>query len=226
MCGRYSVVLPDEKLQQTFGNDIQLPAGGQLPLNYNMAPTQQGPVITNRAADRISLFRWGLVPFWSKDEKSGARMINARSEGIENKPSFRSPIREKRCLVLADSFYEWKREGGSKTPYRILPADGSLLVMAGIWESWRPKDQPDADPLYTYSVITGPPNEEVAPIHDRMPMLLTDPEAQGRWLADDLPLEEVLALLQPPPDGSLRMYPVSTRVNNVRNNGPELHEQA
>lgn len=224
MCGRYSVVIDEEKLKEQFSRAIRLPPGG-MPTNYNVAPTQENPVITDAAADRIQLFTWGLVPFWAKDRKIGARMINARSEGIEDKPSFRKAIRRRRCLVLADSFYEWKREGKEKTPYRILPEDGSLLIMAGIWEEWRPREESsEPDPLYTYSIITGAPNAELRPLHDRMPMMLLDEERQGRWLDPDLPLAEVLELLQPPPDGTLRGYPVSRAVNHVRNNGPELHE--
>jgi putative SOS response-associated peptidase YedK len=225
MCGRYSVVIDDEKLKQQFSRAIQLPPGG-LPTNYNVAPTQQNPVIADIAADEVRLFTWGLVPFWAKDRKIGSRMINARSEGIEEKPSFRQAIRQRRCLVLADSFYEWKREGKDKTPYRIFPQDGSLLVMAGIWERWQPKAEPLAETLYSYSIITGAPNAEMQPLHDRMPMLLLDETQQGRWLDPALPLAEVLDLLQTPPDGVLKSYPVSKAVNSVRNNGPALHERA
>lgn len=224
MCGRYSVVIDEEKLQEQFSRAIRLPKEG-LPTNYNVAPTQENPVIADAAADEVRLFTWGLVPFWAKDRKIGSRMINARSEGIEDKPAFRQAIRRRRCLVLADSFYEWKREGEQKTPYRIFPADGSLLVMAGIWEKWQPKEAGATTPLYTYSIITGPPNAEMQPLHDRMPMLLLDESQQGNWLDPELPLPQVLELLHTPPDGVLDSYPVSRAVNNVRNNGPELHEK-
>jgi putative SOS response-associated peptidase YedK len=221
MCGRYSVVIDEAKLRKQFTKDLVTPPGG-LQANYNMAPTQSGLVITDRKPDTVSAFRWGLVPFWAKDLKIGARMINARREGIENKSSFRKPIREKRCLVIGDSFYEWQRKDGKKQPYRILPTDGSLLVMAGIWESWTPKE--GGETVHTYSIITGEPNEEIAPIHDRMPMLLPDENVQGQWLDPDAALPDVLSLLQTPPDGTLRTYAVSPKVGNVRNNGPELHE--
>ncbi|MEL7159828.1 MAG: SOS response-associated peptidase, partial [Bacteroidota bacterium] len=173
MCGRYSFVIDEAKLRKQFP---QLVAPVALPQNYNVAPTQQNPVITDRQPEELQLFRWGLVPFWAKDLKIGARMINARREGIEDKNSFRKPIRERRCLVLADSFYEWQRKDGKKYPHRILPASDELLVMAGIWESWRPKAEPDAPPVHTYSIITGAPNAEMEPLHDRMPMLLQRPE--------------------------------------------------
>ncbi|MEM9835383.1 MAG: SOS response-associated peptidase, partial [Bacteroidota bacterium] len=131
MCGRYSIVIEPEKIVNQFGVPIDLPTEG-LPVNYNVAPTQAGLVLTDAQPDRFSVFRWGLVPFWAKDIKIGSRMINARSEGIETKPSFRDPVRKKRCLVIADSFYEWKKEGLAKQPYRIMPTNASLLIMAGI----------------------------------------------------------------------------------------------
>ena len=221
MCGRYSVVIDEAKLRKQFTKELTMPPGGLQP-NYNMAPTQHGLVITNRQPDRLSTFRWGLVPFWAKDLKIGARMINARREGIEEKSSFRKPIREKRCLVVADSFYEWQRKEGTKQPFRIVPANDQLLVMAGIWESWQPKE--GGDTVHTYSIITGEPNKEMQPIHDRMPMLLQDAAQQQQWLNVDASLPEVLDLLQTPADGTLAPYPVSARVGSVRNNGPELHE--
>lgn len=221
MCGRYSTVITQEQLYKQFSKSLQLPQKG-ISANYNVAPTQQNPVITNREPDRVSLFRWGLVPSWAKDLKIGARMINARREGIESKPSFRRPIREKRCLVLADSFYEWQRKNGEKQPFRIQPTDGGLLVMAGIWEQWFPKGGTDK-PVFSYSIVTGAPNDEMEPIHDRMPMLLQTEAAQQQWLSDDTALDDVLALLQTPKNGSLEYYPVSPLVGNVRNNGPELH---
>ena len=222
MCGRYSIVIDEAKLRAQFTRDLTLPPDG-VPTNYNVAPTQRGLVITNDRPDEVAQFRWGLVPFWAKDLKIGARMINARSEGIESKPSFRKPIRERRCLVVADSFYEWQRRGGKKQPFRIKPADDRLLVMAGIWEQWTPKDG-DPAPVFTYSVITGAPNAEMQPLHDRMPMLLLDADQQATWLANDTPLPQVLELLQTPPDGTLDYYPVSPLVGNVRNNGAELHQ--
>lgn len=224
MCGRYSIVITEEQLRKQFSRNLQLPTAG-LPENYNVAPTQSGLVITDRSPDQLANFRWGLVPFWAKDLKIGARMINARSEGIEDKASFRKPIRERRCLVLADSFYEWQARNDGKQPYRIKPTNGNLLVMAGIWEQWHPKGSPDADPVFSYSIITGAPNAEMTPIHDRMPMLLTTEEQQSSWLDREAPLPEVLNLLRTPPDGTLDYYPVSPLVGNVRNNGAELHQR-
>ena len=221
MCGRYSVVIDEAKLRKQFTKELITPPGGLQP-NYNMAPTQDGLVITDAKPNQLSEFRWGLVPFWAKDLKIGARMINARREGIEDKSSFRKPIRERRCLVIGDSFYEWQRKDGKKQPFRIMPTGEQLLVMAGIWESWTPKE--GGDTVYTYSVITGEPNAEMAPIHDRMPMLLLDEERQSQWLDPQAELPQILSLLETPPDGTLKTYPISAKVGNVRNNGEELHQ--
>lgn len=223
MCGRYSIVIDPAKILNQFGIAIDLPPGG-IPENYNVAPTQNGLVLTDKQPNQLSLFRWGLVPFWAKELKIGARMINARSENIEGKPSFRDPIRKQRCLVIGDSFYEWKREGRSKQPMRILPDDGGLLVMAGIWSSWRNPNEEGAETINTYSIITTTPNEEMKDIHDRMPVIFPLASQRDAWLNKELPLSEVLALLQPPPPATLKFYPVNAAVGNVRNNGPELHE--
>lgn len=217
MCGRFSFSTTKEKIKQQLGD---IDTGENLISNFNVAPTQESYVITNEHPKRLDLLKWGLVPFWAKDSKMGGKLINARSEGIEDKPSFRNSIRKKRCLVLADSFYEWIRNGKEKIPYRILPANGDLLVMAGIWEVWKKGDMP----LQTFSIITTPPNKEMQPIHNRMPVLLPTKEEQQRWL-DHLSIGEVLELLKTPEDGLLSMYRVSTQVNSVRNNGPGLHQQ-
>lgn len=217
MCGRYSFTLSAKKVSQQLGLDLE--AEAPLEANYNVAPTQQAYVITDAAAHRISSYRWGLIPFWAKDTKIGARLINARMEGIADKPAFRSAVRQRRCLVLADSFYEWERVGKEKQPVRFVPQSGDLLTFAGIWEYW---DKGEA-PLHTFSIITGPPNEEVAPVHDRMPMALASEEQRALWLSD-APVEEALQALRTPEDGLLAPYKVVPLVNSVRNNGPELHE--
>ena len=217
MCGRFSFSTTTEKIIKQLG---PIATGKNLKINFNVAPTQEAYVITNQHPNRLDLLKWGLVPYWAKDTKNAGRLINARSEGISDKPSFRSPIRKRRCLVLADSFYEWKRIGKEKIPYRIFPENGDLLVMAGIWEVW---DKGEA-PLETFSIITTEPNQEMQSIHNRMPVLLTNREEQQRWL-DFLSIEEVLELLKTPADGLLSMYQVSTQVNSVRNNGPELHQE-
>ena len=217
MCGRFSFSTTKEKLIKQLG---PIDTGENLKMNYNVAPTQEAYVITNQHPERLDMLKWGLVPFWAKDTKNAGRLINARSEGIADKPSFRSPIRKRRCLVLADSFYEWKRIGKEKIPYRIFPKNGDLLVMAGIWEEWNKGEAP----LQTFSIITTEPNQEMQPIHNRMPVLLPTKEAQQHWL-DFLNIDEVLDMLKTPEDGLLTMYRVSTQVNSVRNNGPALHQE-
>lgn len=217
MCGRFSFSTSKEKLIKQFG---AIDTGENLKSNYNVAPTQETYVITNKHPNRLDMLKWGLVPFWAKDTKNAGRLINARSEGIADKPSFRQSIRKRRCLVIADSFYEWKRIGKEKIPYRIFPENGNLLVMAGIWEVWNKGEVP----VQTFSIITTEPNQEMQPVHNRMPVLLPTREAQEQWL-DFLDIDTVMEMLKTPEDGLLSMYRVSTQVNSVRNNGPGLHEE-
>jgi putative SOS response-associated peptidase YedK len=217
MCGRFSISTSSKKVQEQFG-DIQ--AGENLKMNFNVAPTQYSYVITNEHPKQLDYFKWGLVPHWAKDTKNAARLINARMEGIASKPSFRVAIRKRRCLVLADSFYEWKKDGKQKIPFRILPRKDELLVMGGIWEVWYQDDEP----LHTFSIITTPPNQEMAPVHNRMPFVLTNRQQWNQWLSD-LHIDEVLEMLDTPPDGILEKYQVSDKVNSVRNNGAELHQE-
>ncbi len=216
MCGRYSFSTSKEKLKKQFGN---IEPGEDLQFNFNVAPTQRSYVITDAQPDRLNYYIWGLLPYWSRDSKITGRLINARMEGIESKPSFRVPLRRRRCWVLADSFYEWRREGQQKIPYRIHAPDGRLLVMAGIWDHWNHQ----GEDIHTYAIITCPPNREMQQLHNRMPVLLTDAHQQEAWLTAS-ELDEILPLLHTPPDDCLRYYRVSQAVNSVRNNGPELHE--
>jgi putative SOS response-associated peptidase YedK len=216
LCGRYSIVISVEQIEQQL--QIPLSANTIIETNYNVAPTQPGLVILNETPNELQHLIWGLVPHWSRDIKSGARLINARRESIATKPSFRIPIRQKRCLVLADSFYEWRRSGGQKIPYRIRPVSKGILVMAGIWDEWHDTNKR----LRTFSIITTDPNKEMANIHNRMPVLLQHKEQQEAWLGEHN-LELILSLLQTPPDGVLEYYRVSQMVNAVRNNSPQLH---
>lgn len=220
MCGRYSQTLTPDQIDDAFGAST---VSEGLPPNYNVAPTQLAPVITDRNPRQVELFAWGLVPFWSKDGENAGRMINARAETLLEKPSFRKPARERRCLVVGDSFYEWRREGKTKQPFRIRPAGGQPLAFAGIWEYWRDKDDPEHERL-TYSIITTEPNAEMRGIHNRMPVVLAEADLRDAWLSDSLSDDDIRALIATPPDGTLEMYEVSTEVNNVRNNGPQLHE--
>ncbi len=217
MCGRFSFVTSPEKIKAELG-DIE--TGQNLKWNFNVAPTQHAYVITNEHPGHLDYFSWGLIPHWSKEPGNAGKLINARMEGIGSKPSFRVPLRRRRCLVLADSFYEWRSEGGKKIPYRILLNDGRLLVLAGIWDVWYKGDYA----IKTFSIITTPPNREMAAIHNRMPLILESKSDQERWLSN-LEFPAVMDMLKTPADGLLEIYRVSERVNSVKNNSPELHQK-
>lgn len=218
MCGRFSFATSGKKIKETLGDNVEVP--GELKISYNIAPTQDSYVITNDKPDLLQSFQWGLVPYWSKDGANSGKLINARMEGIETKPSFRTPIKNRRCLVLVDSFYEWKRSGGQKIPYRILMKNKNLMVMAGIWDSWTN----GKDIIRSFSIITTDPNKEMSTVHRRMPLIFDKKDMWKTWLQDQ-PLPQVLDMLKIPEDNILDMYRVSTNVNSVINNTPNLHQE-
>jgi putative SOS response-associated peptidase YedK len=227
MCGRYTLHTEKEALAERFDFD---PAGlGALTPHYNVAPTQN--VVTVRARDgrrAAALMRWGLVPWWATGITAQPLMINARIEGIADKPAFRDPFRERRCLILADGFYEWQAAGRPakrKLPHLIALASGEPFAMAGIWSRWRPKDALDLEPLLSCAIITTDANPAVRPLHDRMPVILPR-DAEAAWLdpAHDNNVESLLALLAPVTADALRIHPVSSRVNSVSNDDPSLLE--
>jgi putative SOS response-associated peptidase YedK len=239
MCGRFVSTSRPEEVASTFGAGLAeqlVPATDAAPgtdagwENYNVAPTSSVLVVVERADDRwVDRFRWGLVPFWAKDPSVGSRMINARAETLAEKPAYRQAFRKRRCIIPADGFYEWQVVPGRRTkqPMYIHRRDGDRLAFAGLWELWTPKaaaDEPGAEPLRSSSVVTGPPNDVVAPIHDRMPVILP-PDAWDIWLDPAVDDTELLrSLLVPAPASLLVADPVSTAVNNVRNKGRELIE--
>lgn len=212
MCGRYTLKSDIEDLMEAFpGFDMP----DDLTLRYNIAPTQTVPVIANDGKNKVAHFRWGLLPAWSKSASIGNRMINARAETLATKPSFRVAYRRRRCLVLADGFYEWRKEPGrkTKTPIYIQLADGRPFAFAGLWEMWQPND---AETLFTCTIITTIPNELIEPIHQRMPVILA-PQDYILWLdVQERSSTELGALLKPYPALGMQAYPVSTRVNNPR----------
>ncbi len=227
MCGRFTIFADPERLAERF--EASLPDAGLWP-RYNAAPTQFLPVILNEGPPAIQLLQWGLVPFWAKDPAIGSRMINARAETLPEKPAFRSALKKRRCLVLADGFYEWLRStpeatgrSGQKTPdgkqpMRITLTSGEPFAMAGLWETW---DAPDGSLLRTFTIVTGEPNELVASIHDRMPAILL-PEHEGIWLDNAAEPAIWLDMLRPYPAERMAAYPVSRRVNYVTNDDPGL----
>ena len=218
MCGRFTLTTDPEQLQLTFPwvSNLQ----GIAP-RYNIAPTQPVAVIPNDGKDKLDFFTWGLVPSWAKDPQIGSRMINARGETLAEKPSFRNAYRRRRCLILADGFYEWQKQPGSsaKTPVYIKLLDGSLFAFAGLWEIWQ---SPDGSEIRSCAIITTEPNELVKPIHDRMPVILS-PQSYSAWLASaERNPEEIQPLLRPYPANLMTAFPVSRQVNSPANDSPDL----
>jgi putative SOS response-associated peptidase YedK len=224
MCGRFSLTVDPGELQEAFSLEVPPPA--ELGRRYNIAPTQPVAVIPNESPRRIELFRWGLVPAWAKDPQIGNSLINARSETAAEKPAFRAAFKRRRCLILSDGFYEWQREGAGpkarKTPMYIQMKDGRPFALAGLWEAWQAPDAAAETGLKTCTILTTTPNALMAPIHDRMPVILP-PTAYAAWLTPgELPPAQVQALLQPFDPGLMTARAISTRVNNPRFDGPEI----
>jgi len=195
-----------------------------FPARYNLAPTQDGPVVRLNPETRqrqMDLLRWGLIPSWAKEAKIGNSLINARAETVATKPAFRNAFAKgRRCLVAADGFYEWKKdEDGTKQPWRITMKSGGPFAFAGLWENWK---DPEGNWVRTFTIITTGPNELMERIHNRMPVIL-HPDNFGHWLGEkDAPADFLLGLLEPYPAEEMTAYPVSTRVNSPKNEGPEL----
>jgi putative SOS response-associated peptidase YedK len=217
MCGRYSFILEDEMIRDRFGVTVR---SAIYKARYNCAPSQNLAVISNENPGSLSLYRWGLIPFWAKDLSIGNKLINARSETILEKPAFKSAFRSRRCLVLSDGFYEW-RKGTVKTPFRIMRRDGSAFAMAGIWDKWI---HPEGEEIRSFAIVTTRSNSLMEKIHDRMPVIL-DRETEKIWIEDAAP-DELMELLKPCAASSLIAFPVSTRINSARFDSPEILEPA
>ncbi len=215
MCGRYTLDVSAETLAKAF--DLA-PLGFRVERHWNIAPGQHVIVVRPDKGRRIAdQARWGLVPGWSKGPDAGPRPINARAETVATKPSFRDALRHGRCLVPASGFYEWKAEGGRKQPMYIHARDGGLLAFAGLRATW---EGPEG-PLHTVCILTTTPNELLAPIHDRMPVILA-PGGWAAWLDPDAGSANMKALLAPCPAEALAAHPVGTEVGNVRHDHPGL----
>lgn len=215
MCGRYSVI-PKAKGESKVARLLEKHLKDA---HYNAAPSQILPVVTNKQPDTIQFFSWGLQPFWAKDAKSIKRSINARAETLTEKPSFRSLLSSKRCLVPADGFYEWMVTPQGKVPHRILLKDEELFSFAGLWDEWI--DKRSGEVLHTYTIITTEANELVKPIHDRMPVILSK-EEEVLWLDEHESQADLLSLLKPYAANQMKTYPVSPLVNSPLNNVPEI----
>ena len=219
MCGRFTLTVDPAQLVEQF--ELAGPPPADLAPRYNIAPTQPVAVVANHEGARhLELFKWGLIPSWAKDAEIGNRLINARAETLAEKPAFRSALKRRRCLVLADGFYEWQKQAGGKQPMYIQLKDGQPFAFAGLWETWRPgKDEPV---VASCTIITTSPNDLMAGIHDRMPVILKR-EDYTAWLTPgELPTVEALALLHPYAAGAMQARPVSKAVNSPAHDSPEL----
>ncbi len=213
MCGRFAFYSPSEATAALFG----VPQSPPVKARYNIAPTQLIAAIRKdeQEVPELAMLRWGLVPFWAKDPAIGNRMINARAETVAEKPSFRNAYRKRRCLILADGFYEWQKDAHGKTPYFISLQDGEPFAFAGLWESWHNKDSGES--LQTVAVITSAANDFMSTLHHRMPVVLR-PEVAGRWLAGEGGI--LVECTENAPD--FRAWPVDRKVNNARNESRDL----
>ena len=216
MCGRFALLASGEIVAEAFAiENIPEP----LPPRYNIAPTQ--PVLAVRLSSdgqqrEFALFRWGLVPSWSKDVKIGSRMINARAETAVDKPSFRAAFKRRRCLIPASGFYEWQQTNGRKQPHYIHPQNDGIFAFAGLWELWQ---SADGSELQTCTILTTTPNELMAPIHNRMQVIVEPPDF-SMWLDPGPRPEDALHLLRPYPADKMAAYAVSTAVNSPANDSP------
>lgn len=213
MCGRFAFYSPAEAAAELF----EFEARSTTEPRYNIAPSQLVPVVRNgpKGDREFSLLRWGLVPSWAKDPSIGNRMINARAESLAEKPAYRNAWEKRRCLVLADGFYEWRKEARGKTPYFISLANGRPFALAGLWEAWT--DRSTGESLETTVIVTTAANEFLQDLHDRMPVVL-QPDTARAWLAGDTDVIEMV--ISDPPQ--LQAWPVERKVNDARNEGPEL----
>jgi putative SOS response-associated peptidase YedK len=218
MCTRYSLTKNKEIISKRFGvtsSELWKP-------RYNVAFGQNMPVITNRRADEISLFRWGLIPNWSLDESAGNNLINAKSENILSKAPFKQAIRSQRCLILADGYFEWKRVGKNKVPYRITLTNDETFAFAGIWDYW---ENSKGEIINSYAIITTTANKLLSEINDRMPVILTS-ENEKKWLSDKLSDQEIISLLQPYDPEKMSFYQAHKVVNSAEYDYPECIQVA
>lgn len=226
MCGRYSLFTPLPDIELSMG--VKAVEWAEWEARYNAAPTQHMPVITNEFPAVIQFYKWGLVPKWASEAAVGTKMINTRAESIAEKPSFYNIFKYKRCLVLADGYYEWmatadaantplkKTKTIAKQPFRFFLPHNEVMLLAGLWDTW-------TNGLQTFSIITCPANKDVAPFHHRMPVLLSH-EAAAQWLRNDIPPAQLMQLLHSAPEGVLQHHPISTLVNKPAHNEAAIIE--
>lgn len=207
MCGRSSLDKTEKELEERFNATFysdELERYNPLP-NINVCPSHIMPIISNLDKEHFSAMRWGLIPFWAKDIKIGYKMINARKETILEKASFKKPMQNRRCLVPATAFYEWKKLEKGKQVYRITTTDNDIFSMAGLWETWT---SPEGKKIQSFTVITQNPNSVMKDIHDRMPAILTR-DQENIWLSDDISPSELLEMIEPYPDENMKVEPIN-----------------
>lgn len=220
MCGRYASFLPPDLIARLFGTRNALP---NLTPTWNMAPTMDAPVVRRNpdtGERHLDLLTWGFVPAFTKDIKAARRPVNARAETVASSGMFRAAFAKRRCLIPAAAFYEWRADPGGKTPFAIAREDGDPMGFAGIWEGWR---SPDGDILRSFAILTTHANQQMAALHQRMPVIL-EPADWPLWLGETE--GDPISLLKPSADGVLRFWPIDKRIGNVRNDGPDLLEPA
>lgn len=212
MCGRYTITLSDEEISDYFHAKFL----EEFTPRFNSAPTQLLPVITNDQENVIQLFRWGLIPPWAEDKSIGSKMINSRVETITEKPSFKNAFKKRRCLVIADSYYEWKKDESGKVPYRIKLKDSKVFAFAGIWETWSKEEK-----INSFSIITTQAEKELSDLHERMPIILPV-ENMKVWLDNKLDEKTALTILNENVKKGFETYSVSKKVNSPTNDSSEL----
>jgi putative SOS response-associated peptidase YedK len=224
MCGRYSFAIEDALILERFGVRVRTAI---YITRYNCSPTQNLAVISNDAPDTMKFFRWGLIPSWAKEPSIGSKLINARSETLVDKPSFKNAFRTRRCLVPATGFFEWQRNGknvagnpSAPTPWNIRMKNGDAFCFAGLWDKWV---SGNGEIIYSFTIITTSPNQLVGQIHDRMPVILLRADEQ-RWISPQ-PDPSLVELLKPYPAGLMEAWPVSQLVNSPKNDVPEIIKQ-
>jgi putative SOS response-associated peptidase YedK len=216
MCGRFTLRQPAERIAREF----QLEEVSDIGARYNIAPTQKILAIRQSPDGReAGMFKWGLIPSWAKDASIGAKLINARSETVAEKPSFREAFKRRRCIIPADGFYEWQRTGSKKQPFYFHLTDDGLFGFAGLWDKWR---TPNGESLETCSILTTDANEVLRHMHDRMPVILHSDD-YDLWLDEDVRKQDLRGeLLRPYPAAEMNVYPVSTAINSPQHQGEEL----
>jgi len=221
MCGRYKLTTPADVLRDVFGF-IERP---NLPARHNIAPTQEAPVVRQRRQPKgertVQNLRWGLIPSWAKDAKIASSLINARAESLASRPAFARALRQRRCAVLADGFYDWSGEGAPRQPYLVARRDAAPFAFAGLWDRWIERTDGAETPVDTFTIVTTAANDLLRQLHPRMPVILTGAELDT-WLDPESDPVRVAAALHGVPAATLRYAPVSKRVNSARVDEPEL----